>query len=251
MVKLVKQLHQKKYRNELKLFIAEGEKIISELLTSSYTIHSLYATAEWLTNAELKNIGFPVFQVNERELMEISLHDTPNQVMALVHQPEIASTVSFQNDRNYLVLDAIRDPGNLGTILRIADWFGFDHLIGSADCVELFNPKVVQSSMGSIFRVAYTQGALVDLLSSEQEANKPKIYGAVLEGNSIFKERFGKGAILVIGNESNGISTSTRALIDQAIAIPSFNTSNNKPESLNAAIAAAICCAEVRRQQMA
>ena len=156
-VKLVRQLHQKKFRNELKLFIAEGEKIISELLTSSYTVHSMYATAEWMTHSEIKNSPFPVYQVNEKELLEISLQDAPNNMLAIVHKPSIETTVTFQNDKNYLILDAIRDPGNLGTILRIADWFGFDQIIGSPDCVELYNPKVVQSSMGSVFRTAYAQ----------------------------------------------------------------------------------------------
>ena len=195
-IKFIRQLHQKKYRNEHKLFIAEGEKIVGELLTSSFELHSLYATKAWLEERKMAIMPFPVYQVTEKELRELSLQDTPNNVFALVYQPAPLNEVRFDLNKNYLLLDAIRDPGNLGTILRIVDWFGFDHLVCSPDCVEIFNPKVVQSSMGSIFRVPFIQGSLASILADSGGAAKPVVFGAILDGKPLYEVNFNKGAIL-------------------------------------------------------
>lgn len=246
-IKFVRQLHQKKYRNEHKLFIVEGEKIVKELLTSSFTIHSVFGLASWVADSLGSNENFPVNIVNEKELEAISLLDAPNKVLAVVHQAGPAKEVSFREGVNYLLLDVIRDPGNLGTILRIADWFGIDAVILSMDCVEAYNPKVVQSSMGSIFRVNFMDCVLTEFLSKAKKSTEVTVYGATLEGMNLYDVKFGKSAILVIGNESDGLSENVRRHIDREVTIPSFNKMDSRPESLNAAIATAIFCSELRR----
>lgn len=248
-IKFIRQLHQKKYRNEHKLFIAEGEKIVGELLTSSFNIHSLYGTNEWVEENQLNDNRFPIAIVTEKELAEISLQETPNKVMALIFQPGPEAEVLFEPDKNYLLLDAVRDPGNLGTILRIADWFGITKLVCSLDCVEIYNPKVVQSSMGSIFRVPFVAGSLTDFLKENTDKAKLLVYGAMLDGKRLYDVKFDKGTILIIGNESNGLSESVKQWINQSITIPTFNTTGSRPESLNAAVATAVCCSEICRQQ--
>ena len=248
-IKFVRQLHQKKYRNEHKLFIVEGDKITRELLNSSYIIHSLYGSKPWLDDTLKGNERFDIVAVSEKELGEISLLETPNKVLAIVQQPAPQTSIHFIPERNYLLLDAIRDPGNMGTILRIADWFGIDQLVLSPDCVEIYNPKVVQSSMGSILRVNFVEGELAELLSKTSESKRPIVYGAVLSGKNLYDINFDKGSILVIGNESSGLSENLKQHIGMDITIPSFNATPERSESLNAAIATAVCCAEICRQQ--
>ena len=248
-IKFVRQLHQKKYRNEHKLFIVEGEKIIRELLTSSFTIHSIFGVEPWLSESMKGDEKFSAHVVNDKELGELSLLDAPNKALALVEQADLQTEVQFATDKNYLLLDAIRDPGNLGTILRIADWYGIDQLVLSPDCVEIYNPKVVQSSMGSILRVNYAEAHLDELLKKTKNDKRPLVYGALLEGKNLYDIKFNKGSILMIGNESKGLSDNVRKLIDIAITIPSFNMGIERSESLNAAVAAAICCSEIRRRQ--
>ncbi len=243
-LKFIRQLHQKKYRSEEKLFIAEGEKVVRELLNSTFTIQSLYATGSWLNINHRPASSIDVHTVSEKELAAISVLESPNNVAAIVKQQEISFN-EFRMDKNYLLLDSIRDPGNMGTLLRIAEWFGIEHVLGEG-CVELYNPKVVQASMGSIFRMKYSDVMLSDVLNRAKE--RPVIHGAVLNGKSIYDVKFGSGSILIIGNESTGISEGVSRLIEQSVTIPSY-ASGEGPESLNAAIATAVCYAEVLRQQ--
>jgi RNA methyltransferase, TrmH family len=240
-VKWIRQLHQKKFRSERRLFIAEGEKVVSELLSSDFQIESIYAVEDWSPTHKAD-----VTVVSSAVLAQISALETPNKVLAIVHQPDQVTPEPLPG-RNYLFLDAIRDPGNMGTIIRIADWFGIDRICCTSDCVELYNPKVVQASMGSIFRVPFSE-ADTAFLSRAADMRIP-VYGAMLEGSSMYECSWPEGLVLVIGSESHGISEAVRACIMQYVTIPSYNLSQIKAESLNAAVATAILCAEMRRQQ--
>ena len=167
--------------------------------------------------------------------------------MAIVIQPELNTPELNLNTELCLALDFIQDPGNLGTILRIADWFGINTVICSENTVDVFNPKVVQASMGAIFRIKTTYTNLENFLLEASKSQIP-VYGTFMDGNNIYTESLTKNGIIVLGNEGNGISESTSRLVTRRIAIPTFSTNPNKAESLNVAIAASICCSEFRRR---
>ncbi len=232
-INFIKSLEQKKQRKAFKLFLAEGVKIVNELLISNYKIDSVFATKEWLKN----NIGkllskqiVNVFEITADELKKISLLTSPNQVLALVKIPNESDPV--ESDL-IVALESIRDPGNLGTIIRICDWFGISTLICSPDCADFYNPKVIQSTMGSFTRVQLIEYELHQLKKLYPDHH---IYGASLNGNNIFHCKPEKKSVLVIGNESAGISESLMKHLDSSIMIPRYG----KAESLNAAVACGI-----------
>ncbi|HEX5653620.1 MAG TPA: RNA methyltransferase [Chitinophagaceae bacterium] len=231
-VKYIQSLGQKKYRDEAGIFIAEGPKLVSELLVDIPSqVQEVYATSQWI---ELhQNLVLPsLVEITEAELEKISQLNTPNQVLALVRKfiPPLALEMSNQI---LLALDTIQDPGNLGTIIRIADWFGIKQLVCSHECADIYNPKVVQASMGSIARVKMIHTDLRAWLSSEDNI---KIYAAVLEGTDIRKmEKLAEGVILV-GNESKGIREDLLKFANVRITIPRVG----RAESLNAAVATGI-----------
>lgn len=232
----IKSLGVKKYRDRYKLFVAEGVKLVSEIQLSALKIDSIYAIKSWIA----ANPEIPAVEVNAKELSRLSSLKTPNQVICVVEIPQY--TVDLENLRGLsLALDNISDPGNMGTIIRTADWFGIENIFCSEDSADAFNPKVVQASMGSISRVKIHYVQLKSLLQSC--ASKYPIYGMVMDGKSIYEEPFKGDALLVIGNESQGISADVGSLLTKKISIPSFGSA----ESLNAAIAAAIACFEYRR----
>jgi len=232
-VKYIQSLGQKKPRDIENRFIAEGPKLVNELLTAeNCRIVQLFALKEW--RDENPNTGnlTEVIELSDAELEKISQLTTPNQVLAVIEKiqwkndPETKGNIS-------LVLDTIQDPGNMGTIIRLADWFGVKNIFCSADCADVYSPKVVQASMGSIsrVRVEYT-----DILSWLKENNGVRIYAAVLDGKDITKmEKITEG-IIVIGNESKGINTEMLKLANVQITIPG----KGKAESLNAAVATGI-----------
>lgn len=246
-IKRLNRYKQSKFRNQDGLFVVEGEKMLEELLQSDYNIQSIYATAPWIQKntslIQLKGVANKVVEISEEDLNKISLLSTPNQVYSLVKIPQ--ENFSNQTKGLTIVLDGIKDPGNLGTIIRLADWFAIEQIICSLDCVDLYNPKTVQSTMGSIFR---TKTTYVDLKSYFESLPKfTPIYGSIVEGGeSIYEKSFQKDSILVIGSESHGISQEIRKYINQNITIPRFRT-DNKPESLNASIATAIMISEIKR----
>ncbi len=254
---LLRTLRQKKFRKENGLFVAEGDKLVLEILNSSFSVETLYATNEWLKeNRNLASQAPETIAVSKDELSKISTLITPQNVLAVVSIPEFLLEEKELVKKYSLVLDGIRDPGNMGTIIRIADWFGIRDIICSPDCAEVWNPKVVQASMGSLLRVRiYEKEAhqfIEDLnkATRQEELSDPMIYGTFLDGENVYTTQFNSTGVIVIGNESNGISLKTAQLVNKRITIPLFRETgddSNRPESLNAAIATAIVCAELRR----
>ncbi len=229
--KYIQSLGQKKHRDERHMFIAEGPKLVTELLQSA-TVQQLYATEQWIAANNTVAGAVPVTTVTEAELENISQLTTPNQVLALV--PYFEETMfDAGKGKITLVLDTIQDPGNLGTIIRIADWFGVDHIVCSQECADRYNPKVVQATMGSIARVKMMYASLEEWLETQKGIC---IYAAALEGRNVTDlEKSGEG-IIVIGNESKGISPSVMERVNVKITIPG----KGKAESLNAAVATGI-----------
>ena len=240
-IKFIKSLHSKKGRKDTGLFVAEGDKIAKELLQSSYKIRNVYALSEWIKLNE-KFIETPshITGVSPKELARISGLKTPNQVLVVAEIPEKELSDLKVSENITLVLDTIQDAGNLGTIIRTADWFGVTNIVCSLDTVELYNPKVVQASMGSITRMNLVYQNLPGFFKTLSK--QVEVYGAFLDGENINELKPPKELILVLGNESKGISDNVLPYITKKTTIPSFSNSgsNQKAESLNASIAAAI-----------
>ena len=248
--KLIASLRIGKYRSEEGLFVVEGVKMVSELLASNFQIKTIFATQAWISGKHLPPDRYlvDIEEINEAELKKISVLTTPNQVLAVVYI-KTHKTPDFLEGEWVLALDQIRDPGNMGTIIRTADWFGISRIVASAGTVDLWNPKVVQSSMGSIFRMPVHY---IDLVTYLEEARKlAPVYGAFMEGSSIGGISLGKQGVLVIGSESHGISPATEAQITQKITISSAKADDEgRAESLNASLATAILCYEINRQMI-
>ncbi|MDQ3192561.1 MAG: RNA methyltransferase [Bacteroidota bacterium] len=247
-IKLINSLKIKKFRDEYNLFIAEGNKIVPEILNSSLTIHSLYAKKTWLDEnnyllSERKELKNNVFEASTKELERISALSTPNEVLLLVEKPIYDFNISDLNGRLSLMLDEIKDPGNFGTIIRIADWFGIEHIICSKNSVDAFNPKVVQATMGSLARIKIHYQDLSKVLKKASENLKIPVYGALLNGENIYQEKLENSGIILLGNESRGISIELLPLVTKKITIPSFGNA----ESLNISTAAAVICSEFVR----
>lgn len=244
-------LKQKKIREKEQLFVAEGEKIVPELLTSKLEIIAIVAVKEWL-NANYKRIpnSIEVLESGNDELMRISSMKTPNKVLAIARIPETDLNTTELNSKLSLVLDTIQDPGNLGTIIRIADWFGIEYIVCSEDSADLYNPKVIQATMGAFLRVKVIYRNLAAFLSEIKKTNLLTVYGTFLEGNNIYSATLSATGIIVMGNESKGISTEIQSYIDKKITIPSFSSASNKTESLNVSMATAIVCSEFRRKNL-
>lgn len=247
-IKLIKSLTEVKNRRETGLFVIEGEKMVRELLVSNFSVQQIFATEKWLSdNPEYDKL---CHTVSPEELLRISQQKTPNQVLALAELPDYHLNLSELKNQLCLVLDDLQDPGNLGTIIRICNWFGIEHVICSLNSVDSFNPKVVQSSMGAIFRVKTYYQDLVSFLREYKSVCKHQVLGAFLKGRSIYETTPEKHGLLVFGNESNGISKQIAALVDQKITIPSFPANKADMESLNVAVAGAIILSEFRRREI-
>jgi len=231
-LKYIQSLGQKKYRDAEGVFVAEGPKLVKELIQSeNVELMKIFALDEWIgENNDLLN-SLNVTEINEAELERISQLITPNKVIAIVKKFEAGEPVI--KERISLVLDAIRDPGNLGTIIRTADWFGISQIICSDDCADMYNPKVVQSTMGSIARVNVFYRDLYVWLS--QQPGIP-IYASMLEGKDVTKMNAIKQGMIIIGNESGGIDKQLQQYANEKISIPRKGTA----ESLNAAVATGI-----------
>ena len=248
-IREIRALGQKRFRDQQRLFVVEGEKLVEEALQSGFTI---------VKHCRIEEIG-------EETMARISQLTHPSPALAVVRQPEpVQPTIG--PDELVLALDGIRDPGNLGTILRIADWFGIHQILASEDTVELYNPKVVQATMGAIFRVrvhycdlksevervAFRDASIFSAsgtkCQSATERQTMIVYGTFLEGDNIYETPLTKGGIIVMGSEANGISPAVAATITQKLHIPSFPKDAHTSESLNVAVATAITCAEFRRR---
>ena len=246
--KLIQSLNRKKDRDESGLFLVEGKKMVEEALQSDFIIETLVCTDGFLhLHPQIKSRVNEIIEADSESIQKASLLQNPQDCLALIRQP--SNSISELNLQNELILalDCIQDPGNLGTILRIADWFGIRTVICSENTVDVFNPKVVQASMGAIFRVNIWYTNLEVFLAKSLEKLVP-VYGTFLDGKDIYAEKLSQNGIVVLGNEGNGISDSIRRLVTHKLFIRSFSLSENKPESLNVAIATAICCSEFRRR---
>ena len=239
-LKYIRQLEQKKYRRREGLFVAEGTKVVGDLL-QRYRPEAVFATADWQAPA-----GITPQLVTDDELRRISFLQHPQQVLALFPLPSVNSLPSSVNSELSLALDGVQDPGNLGTIIRIADWFGISTIICSEDTVDAWNPKVVQATMGSIARVNIIYNNLPDFLDS-LPTDFP-VYGTFLDGDNIYTQELTHEGLIIMGNEGNGISDAVRAKVNRRLLIPDFHQGETA-DSLNVAIATAITCSEFRRRQ--
>ena len=241
-IKRIRSLQQKKFRDESGLFVVEGEKMVAEAFASAFSVEEVYKRDE----------------IGEEAMKRISSLSTPSPVLALVRKPSDIAPESLgyfdsmlSEPGFYIGLDSIRDPGNLGTIIRIADWFGVDAVFASHDTVDIFNPKTVQATMGAIFRVKFhyvSMPGISDMILS----HGGKVYGTFLDGENIYKRKLDTGAdcpvMVVTGNESEGISDEVGSLVSDRLFIPPFPADVRGSESLNAAVATAITVAEFRRR---
>ncbi len=231
--KLITGLQQKKYRDKNGLFVAEGPKIIEELLRENIKLHSLFSTDK---NQIIKENHY---LVTDAELQKLSNLKTANTALAIF---EIPNPTAILDSGLIVALDAVRDPGNLGTIIRLCDWFGVQQLLCSEDTADCYNPKVVQATMGSLVRVQVHYLSLPDFIKN----SALPIYGACMEGGNIYSEKLEENAILVMGNEANGISEEIMNLLTHKITIPRFGKIQ-KTESLNVAMATSIFLSEFKR----
>lgn len=232
-IKLIRSLELKKNRKRENLFVAEGPKVVGDLLRAGYRPHSIFATTPW-DGAQT---------VSEDELRRISFLQHPQEVLALFYIPDTNVTADLATQL-VLALDGVQDPGNLGTIIRIADWFGIDTIYCSPDTADVYNPKVVQATMGSLAHIHIIYTDLVQLI---REARCP-VYGTLLDGQDLYRQELSANGIIVMGNEGNGISEEVRPLVTHRLLIPNYHQGAETAESLNVAIATAITCAEFRRR---
>lgn len=233
-ISLIQSLRQKKFRQQTGLFIVEGKKTISEFYESSYQLHRLYTTT-----FDLGLMDDKCTRITPKELKKISFLSTPQEALALFKMPQ---SDNIFDDGLTVALDRINDPGNLGTIIRLCDWFGINSLVCSEGTVDCYNPKTVQSSMGSLSRVDVIYCDLTEYLQS----TKRHIYGTFMDGKSVYDQKLQSDAILLMGNEANGIDDQLRSFISEEIGIPRFGA-QQKTESLNVAMATAIFLSEFRR----
>ncbi|MBQ3752927.1 MAG: RNA methyltransferase [Prevotella sp.] len=248
-IKLVRQLDQKKFRRIERLFVAEGPKVVGDLLKRWQPV-SVFATEAYTPPYPVE-----VQRITDDELRRLSFLQHPQQVVAMFPLPT-PSPVTFLSEQNeqsqarpssdtlVLALDGIQDPGNLGTIIRLADWFGIDNIICSEDTADAWNPKVVQATMGSIARVNIVYTNLSEML--DHLPADVAVYGTLLDGDNIYEQELTEGGIIVMGNEGNGLSPEVRRRVNRRLFIPSYR--DDTAESLNVAIATAIVCSEFRRR---
>jgi TrmH family RNA methyltransferase len=243
-IQKVSSLSHKKFRDELGLFVAEGDKLVEELLGSDFTVIHLFVTKD----SALESIQHPQKEaVGEKDMKRMSGLKTPSQSLAVVQIPKYTLNTEGLKNQLTIVLDEIQDPGNLGTIIRLADWFGITNVICSLDTADCYNTKVVQATMGAITRVKIHYLPLTKLLTSL--APDTPIYGTFLSGSNIYSSQLSSNGLIVMGNEGKGISKEVEALIQHHLYIPAFTQNEKGSESLNVAIATAICCSEFRRRE--
>lgn len=262
-LKFVNSLKQKKYRQKYRLFVIEGEKAVDELLASRHNIHSVYAVREWFKKRGLEEgilsgamagsrtgeLSGRLYEVSDSGLLKISSMKTPNKVLAVAHMPESRLDPESLTNSLSLVLDNIQDPGNLGTLVRSADWFGIENIILSENSAEVTNPKVVQATMGSVLRVRTHYTDLPSFLGLPVISEMP-VFGAFAGASPVYSVPLAVSGLIVLGNESQGISGRVKRYIKQRIGIPVFPRNGKLPESLNMAVAGSLIVAEFRRRML-
>lgn len=243
-IKYIRSLEQRKVRKAEKVFLAEGPKLIEELLPH-FECRLLTATREWLADNSRVDAE-EVIEATQEEINRASLLKTPQQVLALFAQPQYELNMQVIENSLTLALDDIQDPGNLGTIIRLADWFGIENIVCSSNSADVYNPKVIQASMGGIARVKVHYEDLAGLISGL--ADSVPVYGTFLNGDNMYQEELSANGVIVMGNEGNGISGQVEKLINRRLYIPNYPPGKESSESLNVAIATAVVCAEFRRR---
>ena len=252
-IKFIRQLELKKYRKREGVFVAEGPKVVGDLLRR-YQPVAVYATEEWMKGAGVRRLESgdrsQVTEISDDELLRISFLQHPQQVLALFPLPDTTAAANYSLFTIHyslaLALDGVQDPGNLGTIIRIADWFGIDTIFCSEDTADAYNPKVVQATMGSIAHVNIIYTDLPRLFDSLPPSYP--VYGTLLDGEDIYQQTLSHEGIIVMGNEGNGISEAIRQRVNRRLLIPCFREGDTA-ESLNVAIATAITCSEFKRRK--
>lgn len=242
-IKYIQSLDFKKNREAEKVFIAEGFKTVEDFI-NTFQCRLLLSTHEWLKNhphIQAKEI----IEVSQEELAKASLQKNPQEVLGIFEQPDYKTDYSHPQKELCLALDTIQNPGNLGTIVRLADWFGIEHIYCSLNTADIFNPKSIQATMGALSRVQVHYCSLIDLITHNPSS---PIYGTFLDGENIYNKTLPAHGIIIMGNEGNGISTELEKYINNRLFIPNYPIGRATSESLNVAIATAIVCAEFRRQ---
>ncbi len=246
-VKQIHSLEQKKFRRQEGLFVAEGHKLVGELLLAGHAPAHVFHTQSWCM-PEGVSLSCPVDLVSDSELRTASLLQHPQQVLALFPLPLWPlPEVSAGKEKLLIALDGVQDPGNLGTICRLADWFGIEDIVCSAETADIFNPKAVQATMGAISRVRVHYTDLVQFLSSASAHDVP-VYGTFLDGRNIYDRPLTPHGIIVMGNEGKGVCHEIELLVSDKLYIPNYPIGRSTTESLNVAMATAITCAEFRRR---
>lgn len=250
-IKYVRSLQMKKHRKAEGVFVAEGHKLVDDVM-GAFECTYVAATSDWLAAHErwverLRSKGVEVDDVTEDELRRVSLLETPQQVLAIFKQPRYEVDVDdVVRQQLCLALDDVQNPGNLGTIVRVADWFGIEHIFCSQGCADLYNPKTVQATMGAMARVKVHYVDLAEMLAS-LDVDTP-VYGTFLDGENMYGKTLSEHGVIVMGNEGNGISAEVERHVTERLFIPNYPEGRATSESLNVAIATAIVCAEFRRR---
>lgn len=245
-VKYIHSLKMKKYRDENQTFVAEGNKLVNDML-KVFQCQLLIAKPAWM--ATQGDIRAEELLVDEDEcIRKVSFLNNPQDVLAVFRFPTWSINNVHPSDSLILALDGIQDPGNLGTIIRLADWFGIEHIVCSIDTADVFNPKTVQATMGALSHVSVYYTDLYSYLKAEGQKNVP-VFGTFLNGENMYTRQLSTNGIIVMGNEGNGIRPEIESQIDERLYIPNFPSERKTSESLNVAIATAVICAEFRRRQ--
>ena len=242
-IKYIHSLELKKNRKTEKVFLAEGPKLVGDLL-GHFPCRFLAATPEWLSQHPKLPVE-DVSEVSDEDLSRASLLKTPQQVLAIFEQPQYTLDPEAVCQSLCLALDDVQDPGNLGTIIRLADWFGIEHIICSQNTVDVYNPKTIQATMGGIARVKVHYTSLPDFIRSLGDT---PVFGTFLDGKNMYEQPLSANGLIVMGNEGNGIGKEVATLINRKLYIPNYPAGQETSESLNVAIATAVICAEFRRQ---
>jgi TrmH family RNA methyltransferase len=248
-IKFIKSLQNKKVRDEERLFVIEGDKIVKEFLIANLPIKMLLARPEFLNSLKpdlIRSVNM-IEDVSYDELKQISTLKTPHNAMAVVHMPEPEMNISEIINQFCVALDFVQDPGNLGTIIRAAGWYGIKNIVCSVNCVDVYNPKVIQSSMGALVHVNVFYWDLKNLLASAIKNSVP-VFGTLLEGDSIYNHKLDSKGIILLGNESKGISKELIPFITEKIRIPKFSNATEGIDSLNVGMAASIVFSEFMRK---
>lgn len=245
-IKYIRSLELKKKRKEEGVFVAEGHKLVGDLL-NHFHCRMIISTPNWLKQqASLK--ADEIIEVSNEELTRVSLLKTPQDVLAIFEQPNNNAEVLPSELGLCLALDDIQDPGNLGTIIRLADWFGIEHIYCSHNTVDVYNSKTIQATMGALARVKIHYVNLPEFITSISK--EVPVYGTFLDGDNIYEKELSSNGIIVMGNEGNGISEKISRLIDKRLYIPNYPRERTTSESLNVATATAVICAEFRRRSI-